>query len=125
MTITLDHTVVTATDNDEAARFFASAMGLRYTGPHPHAPHFVPIRVNDSLTLDFMTVAHPQGHHLAFNVDTETFDDIIGRLKAHEIPYGSDPAHATNGLVDNNHPNGGRGLYFSDPSGNLYELISL
>ncbi|WP_433478685.1 VOC family protein [Spirillospora sp. CA-142024] len=124
MTITLNHAIVTAADNDEAARFFAGVMGLPYTGPHPHARHFVPIRVNPALTLDFMTVAYPQGHHLAFDVDAITFDAIVDRLGAREIPYGDDPAHADNGRVDEDHPLGGRGIYFSDPSGNLYELIS-
>ncbi|MFD0687201.1 VOC family protein [Actinomadura fibrosa] len=124
MTITLNHAIVTAADNDEAARFFASVMGLPYTGPHPHARHFVPIKVNDALTLDFLTVAYPQGHHLAFDVDALTFDSIVERLDAREIPYGDQPAHPDNGRVDHAHPLGGRGLYFSDSSGNLYELIA-
>ncbi|MGP4029474.1 VOC family protein [Actinomadura sp. 3N407] len=124
MTITLNHTIVTAADNDEAARFFAAVMGLEYTGPHPEAPHFVPIRVNEALTLDFLTVAHPQGHHLAFDVDAVTFDTAVERLDAREIPYGDGPAHADNGRIDQSHPHGGRGVYFSDAGGNLYELIS-
>jgi catechol 2,3-dioxygenase-like lactoylglutathione lyase family enzyme len=100
MTISLNHTIVTAADNDEAARFFAGVMGLEYTG------------------------AHPQGHHLAFDVDAVTFDTVVDRLDAREIPYGDEPAHADNGRVDEAHPLGGRGLYFSDSSGNLYELIA-
>ncbi len=32
MTISLNHAIVTAADNDEAARFFAGVMGLAYTG---------------------------------------------------------------------------------------------
>jgi len=124
MTISLNHTIVTAADNDEAARFFAAVMGLAYTGPHPRARHFVPIRVSDGLTLDYLTVAHPQGHHLAFDVDAGTFDAVVDRLDAREIPYGDEPAHADNGRVDESHPLGGRGLYFSDSSGNLYELIA-
>ena len=52
MAISLSHMIVTAADNDEAARFFAGVMGLRYTGVHPYARHFVPIRVNERLTLD-------------------------------------------------------------------------
>ncbi|NVI90242.1 VOC family protein [Actinomadura sp. BRA 177] len=124
MTISLNHAIVTAADNDEAARFFAGVMGLAYTGVHPHARHFVPIRVNEGLTLDFLTVAHPQGHHLAFDVDAGTFDAVVDRLDACEIPYGDEPAHADSGRVDEAHPLGGRGLYFSDSSGNLYELIA-
>ncbi|TDD65730.1 VOC family protein [Actinomadura rubrisoli] len=124
MTITLNHTIVTAADNDEAARFFAAVMGLDHTGPHPHARHFVPIKVNEQLTLDFLTVARPQGHHLAFDVDAATFDAVVYRLDARDIPYGDQPAHPDNGRIDDAHPLGGRGLYFSDSSGNLYELIS-
>ncbi|GAA0216978.1 VOC family protein [Actinomadura nitritigenes] len=124
MTITLNHTIVTAADNDEAARFFAAVMGLDCNGPHPHARHFVPVKVNDGLTLDFMTVAFPQGHHLAFDVDAATFDAVVDRLDAREIPYGDQPAHPDNGRVATDHPLGARGLYFSDSSGNLYELIS-
>ncbi|MBT2210044.1 MULTISPECIES: VOC family protein [Actinomadura] len=124
MTITLNHTIVSAADNDEAARFFAGVMGLEYTGPHPHARHFVPIKVNDTLTLDYLTVAFPQGQHLAFDVDAATFDTVVGRLDDREIPYGDTPARPDNGRIDPAHPLGGRGVYFSDSSGNLYELIS-
>ncbi|OLT26928.1 metallothiol transferase FosB [Actinomadura sp. CNU-125] len=124
MTITLNHTIVTAADNDASARFFADVMGLAYTGPHPAAGHFVPVRVNDALTLDFMTVPDARGHHLAFDVDPDTFDAVVGRLEARGAPYGDHPAHPDNGRVDHDHPLGRRGLYFADPGGNLYEIIA-
>ena len=49
MAITLDHTIVPSNDHDAGARFFARIFGLGYDG----AGHFAPVRVNDSLTLDF------------------------------------------------------------------------
>ena len=52
MSILLDHTIVPARDKDESARFFARIFGLRYDGP---VSHFAPVRVNDTLTLDFDT----------------------------------------------------------------------
>jgi catechol 2,3-dioxygenase-like lactoylglutathione lyase family enzyme len=124
MTITLNHTIVPAVDNEEAARFFAAVMGLDYTGAHPHAGHFVPIRINERLVLDFMAVPDAQGHHLAFDVDPSTFDAVLARLQAQRIPYGDHPADPGNGRVDDNHPLGKRGVYFCDATGNLYEVIS-
>ncbi|MBO2451080.1 VOC family protein [Actinomadura barringtoniae] len=124
MTITLNHTIVPAVDNDEAARFFATVMGLDYTGPHPHATHFVPIRVNGELTLDFMTVPDAQGHHLAFDVDAATFENVVERLWQRSIPFGDEPAHPANGQIAEPHPLGARALYFADPTGNLYEVIA-
>lgn len=80
--------------------------------------------MNGTLTLDFLTVAHPQGHHLAFDADAATFDTVVKPLEDREIPYGEEPAHADNGRIDTAHPQGGRGVCFSDAGGNLYELIS-
>jgi len=119
MPITLNHTIVPAVDNETAARFFASVMGLEYAGPDRH---FAPVRVNESLTLDFMTVEQPSGHHLAFDVDAETFDGILARLQAAGVAYGNDPRTPDNGRID--HPLCARGLYFLDEAGNLFEVMS-
>jgi catechol 2,3-dioxygenase-like lactoylglutathione lyase family enzyme len=119
MPISLNHTIVSAADNERAARFFATVMGLEYTGPDRH---FAPVRVNESLTLDFLTVPEPPGSHLAFDVDPATFDAVLARLRAAAIPYGNDPATPDNGRTD--HPLCPHGLYFADDSENLYELMS-
>ena len=50
MAITLNHTIVWARDKESAARFFAKIFGLRFEG---FGGHFAPVRVNDTLTLDF------------------------------------------------------------------------
>ncbi|WP_182875578.1 VOC family protein [Microbispora sp. H10670] len=122
MTITLNHTIVPAADNREAARFFASIMGLEEMPPAGCDGHFAPVRVNDTLTLDFMTVDDPVGVHLAFDVDPATFDRILARLREARVPYGSDPAHPGNGRID--HPLCPRGLFFVDSARNLYEVMS-
>ncbi|MER7171035.1 VOC family protein [Streptomyces mesophilus] len=119
MPISLNHTIVEAHDNGREARFFADIMGLNYAGPERH---FAPVRVNGSLTLDFLTVDRPTGHHLAFDVDPTTFDAVLGRLRSASIPYGNDPRTPDNGRTD--HPLCARGLYFTDEAGNLYELMS-
>ena len=75
MTITLNHTIVSARDKDAAARFFAEIFGLRFEGLNGH---FAPVRVNDTLTLDFAdakgTIA---SQHYAFHVSDAEFDAIL------------------------------------------------
>lgn len=122
MTVTLNHTIVPAHDNQEAARFLATIMGLERLPPAGMRGHFAPVRINDGLTLDFMTVESPEGHHLAFDVDPGTFDAILERLQELQVPYGNGPRDPGNGRID--HPLCARGLFFSDASGNLYEVMS-
>src|SRR3954470_10111836 len=50
MAITLNHTIVPTRDKEAAARFFAEIFDLRFDGA---SGHFAPVRVNDTLTLDF------------------------------------------------------------------------
>ncbi|UZJ30120.1 VOC family protein [Streptomyces endophytica] len=95
MPVTLNHTIVPAVDHCAAARFFAQVMGLTELPPAGRLGHFAPVRVNETLTLDFMTVPDAEGHHLAFDVDPETFDGILSRIEAAGIPYGNDPAPRT------------------------------
>ncbi|MEV5127638.1 VOC family protein [Streptomyces decoyicus] len=122
MPVTLNHTIVPAADHRAAARFFASVMGLPELPPAGRLGHFAPVRVNETLTLDFMTVPDAEGHHLAFDVDPETFDGILARIRAAGVPYGNDPAEPDNGRTD--HPLCARGLFFRDASHNLYEVMS-
>ena len=122
MTITLNHTIVPALDNRRAAHFFASVMGLQELPPAGRAGNFAPVRVNEQLTLDFMTVREPTGLHLAFDVDPDTFDQIWARLRAAGVPFGNHPAHPGNGRID--HPLCPRGLFFTDEARNLYEVMS-
>jgi catechol 2,3-dioxygenase-like lactoylglutathione lyase family enzyme len=118
--IVLDHTVLPAHDNEASARFFAEVMGLRYEGPDRH---FAPVRVNGSLTLDFVRSERAfEGHHLAFRVDDEEFEGILRRLQAKGVPYGDDPRTPDN--LQTNHPLAAKGLYFADANGHLFEVMT-
>src|SRR5262245_48601542 len=119
MAITLDHTIVPAKDNEASARFFADIMGLHFEGSDRH---FAPVRVNDTLTLDFCNAETFEGHHLAFHVGEEEFDAIVGRITARGLSYGNDPHDPSNRKTD--HPFGGRGVYFTDPNGHLLEAMT-
>ena len=119
MPITLDHTIVPARDKEASARFFAQMFGLPYEGARGH---FAPVRVNDSLTLDFDQRDSFESHHYAFVVTDEEFNAILGRVRAAGRAYGSGPNTHTDGQI--NTRRGGRGFYFGDLDGHLLEVMT-
>src|ERR1700751_3815799 len=112
MVIVLDHTIVPARDKEASARFLARILGLRYEGA---VSHFAPLKVNDTLTLDFDNDTDFESHHYAFKVGESEFDGIFARVKAEGIAYGSGPRALEDMQI--NHRGGGRGFYFRDPNG--------
>jgi catechol 2,3-dioxygenase-like lactoylglutathione lyase family enzyme len=119
MTIVLDHTIVPARDKEESARFFARIFGLEYKGP---VSHFAPVRINETLTMDFDNWDSFERHHYAFKVGEAEFDGIFDRVRAEGIVYGNGPRAAEN--MEINRRNGGRGFYFRDPNGHLLEVLT-
>jgi catechol 2,3-dioxygenase-like lactoylglutathione lyase family enzyme len=119
MPITLNHTIVPSHDKESSAKFFARIFGLEYAGLNGH---FAAVHVNDTLTLDWDNGDRFEGHHYAFLVNEQEFDEIFARLKAESVVYGSGPNAPTNGQI--NTRLGGRGLYFVDPDGHLLELMT-
>ena len=119
MAIVLDHTIVPAYDNEASAKFFAHIFGLNYEGA---MSHFAPVRLNDTLVLDFDTCATFDSHHYAFKVSEPEFDAIFQRVKDEELAYGSGPFSPANMQI--NHRGGGRGFYFKDPNGHLLEVLT-
>ena len=120
MTIVLDHTIVPAQDNEASAKFFARIFGLKYDGP---MSHFAPVRVNETLVMDFDTRSNFESHHYAFKVNDPEFDAIFRRVKDEGLAYGSGPR--TPGDMEINYRNGGRGFYFEDPNGHLLEVLTV
>ena len=119
MTIVLDHTIVPARDKEESARFFAHIFGLEYQGP---VSHFAPVRINDTLTIDFDNWDSFERHHYAFKVSEAEFDGILDRVRGQGLAYGSGPRSAED--MEINHRHGGRGFYFRDPNGHLLEVLT-
>lgn len=117
--IVLDHTIVPAQDKVKSAEFFARIFGLKYESM---SGHFAPVKVNDSLTLDFDNRDTFDHHHYAFYVTDIEYDAIFARVKAENIPYGSEPRHQDN--METNNRRGGRGFYFKDPNGHSLELLT-
>ena len=94
-------------------------MVLEYKGP---VSHFAPVRINETLTIDFDNWDAFERHHYAFKVSEAEFDGIFDRVRAEGLTYGSGPRAAEN--MEINHRNGGRGFYFRDPNGHLLEVLT-
>ncbi|WP_280261586.1 VOC family protein [Nocardia wallacei] len=121
MSIVLNHTIVPATDNHAAATFFAELLGLRVSPP---AGPFVPVAVNDDLTLDYDQRGRVEPGHYAFLIDDDTFDAVLNRLAQWPaVDYGSSPELGWDRNI--NHLAGGRGVYVRDPDGHSYELFTM
>ncbi len=119
MTITLNHTIVPTYDKVASAKFYARIFGFEYIGEFSH---FIVVRVNDTLCLDFSIKDTFESHHYAFKVTEDKFDEIFLRIKNEKIKYGSGPYDAENMTI--NHNNGGRGVYFRDENKHLLEMLT-
>jgi len=119
MTLQLDHTIVPARDKVKAAEFIAEILGLEYRGTWGH---FAPVKINDTLTLDFDNASDFRSNHYAFLATDEEFDAILGRVQEAGVVYGSGPRSRTDGEI--NHNWGGRGFYFECADRHLWEVIT-
>lgn len=119
MAITLNHTIVPSHDKVASAKFYSRIFGFEYIGEFSH---FIVVRVNDTLCLDFDNKEKFESHHYAFKVTEQEFDEIFSRLEAENIKYGSGPYESENMKI--NHDNDGRGVYFRDADGHLLEMLT-
>lgn len=121
MAIELNHTIVPARDKVLSAKFFARMFGLPFD--ERVVDYFAPVRVNETLTLDFHDdVDRFDIHHYAFHVSDPEFDAILKRVQEAGIAFGSGPRNLENREL--NFWNGGRGVYFCDPNGHILELLT-
>lgn len=120
MPVQLNHTIVHARDAAAAARFTAEILGL--APPRRFGP-FLVVDTANGVSLDFISSDDPfEIAHYAFLVTEPEFDEIFGRIQSRGLPYWADPAAKKPGEI--NHHDGGRGVYFRDPSGHYLEIIT-
>lgn len=119
MAILLDHTIVPSHDNDAGAQLLGELLGVAWEP----GDHFAPVHVNDTLTLDFLTVERVESHHYCFHVSDQEFDVIFDRLKARGISYRSTPTGPVDMQI--NTRNGGKNLYWSDSDGHNWEILTV
>ena len=125
MSVQLNHTIVAARDKQESAAFLAEILGT--APPTPYGP-FVVVEVDNGVSLDFSDDGRSEGNpkihpqHYAFLVDESRFDEILARITERGLSYWADPYQRQEGEI-NTH-DGGRGLYWEDPSGHILEIIT-
>jgi catechol 2,3-dioxygenase-like lactoylglutathione lyase family enzyme len=120
MTIKLNHTIVWSRDKRAAADFLTEILGL--PPAVPFGP-FLGVEVANEVTLDFGDgEAEIPTQHYAFLVSEAEFDAIFARIKARDLAYWADPFLQRPQQI--NRHDGGRGVYFKDPSGHLMEAIT-
>ena len=122
MSISFNHTIVAARDKRESAEFLAELFGL--PSPKPFG-HFMVVALDHGASLDYSDVAEGdeiRRQHYAFLVSEEEFDEIYGKIKSRGLEHWADPRAQRPGEV--NHNDGGRGVYFRDPSGHAMEILT-
>ena len=120
MAVELNHTIVASRDQAETAAFIAEVLGL--PGATRYGP-FLVVQTANGVSLD---VADRSGdivpQHYAFLVGEPEFDEIWGRIRDRDVEFYADPSRRRPGEINTN--DGGRGLYFVEPSGHLLEIIT-
>jgi catechol 2,3-dioxygenase-like lactoylglutathione lyase family enzyme len=120
MAVHLNHTIVSVRDKRESATFLTEILGL--AEPTPYGP-FLVVQVDNEVSLDFADDHGPvRPQHYAFLVGESEFDEIFGRIRGRGLPYWADPGRRRPGEINTN--DGGRGVYWEDPSGHFLEIIT-
>ncbi|WP_405662261.1 VOC family protein [Streptomyces sp. RK9] len=122
MAVQLNHTIVHARDNRESAEFFAELLDLDITdewGP------FIAVALSNDVTLDFATAPADRitPQHYAFLVSEAEFDAAYAKIKERGLAHWADPHQRQPGGFNRN--DGGKGVYFLDPSEHAMELITV
>jgi catechol 2,3-dioxygenase-like lactoylglutathione lyase family enzyme len=120
MAIKLNHTIVYSRDRQASSSFMTELFAL--PAAKPFGP-FLCVEVANEVTLDFIETDKPIApQHYAFLVSEAEFDAIFGRIEARGLVHWADPGKAQKGAI--NRHDGGRGVYFEEPSGHLLEIIT-
>jgi catechol 2,3-dioxygenase-like lactoylglutathione lyase family enzyme len=120
MTTQLNHTIIWSSDQKKSAQFLAEMLGR----PAPtRFGHFDVVALDNGVSLDFANAEGPiPPQHYAFLITETDFDAVFGRIKDRGLDYWADPRGSRPGEI--NHNDGGRGVYFRDPSGHYLEVIT-
>jgi catechol 2,3-dioxygenase-like lactoylglutathione lyase family enzyme len=120
MAVQLNHTIVRSRNKEASASFLTEILGL------PGATRFGPflvVEMANGVSLDFYeTDGEIASQHYAFLITEAEFDEIFARIRERDLDYWADPGQSRPGKI--NHHDGGRGVYFEDPSGHLLEIIT-
>jgi catechol 2,3-dioxygenase-like lactoylglutathione lyase family enzyme len=120
MTARLNHTIVHSRDKRVSAEFLTELLEL----PAPVTfPPFLSVQLGNDVALDYLDDdGEIATQHYAFLVSEAEFDRIFARIAGRRLAYWADPARRHAGEI--NRRDGGRGVYFEDPSGHLLEILT-
>ena len=120
MPVHLNHTIVASRDKLASATFAQEILGLGDLVPF--GP-FIGLETDNGVTLDYIdSDGDIKSQHYCFLITESEFDEIFGRIQERGLKYWADPGQSMEGEI-NTH-DGGRGVYFEDPSGHLLEIIT-
>jgi extradiol dioxygenase family protein len=119
MAVELNHTIVASRDQAETAAFITAVLGLPDAGRY--GP-FLVVQTANGVSLDVADRDDVVPQHYAFLVTETEFDEIWGRIRERGVEFYADPSRKRPGEINTN--DGGRGLYFTEPSGHLLEIIT-
>ena len=119
MSVELNHTIIPAKDKWASAKFLADILNLE---AGPEWGHFVPVKTDNGVTLDFSDAEGFRPQHYAFLVSDAEFDAALARIRAAGVKHYANFRRERPGEI--NHLYGGRGVYFDDPNGHVLELIT-
>lgn len=120
MTVQLNHTIVHALDAKASAVFMSEILGL---DPPKRFGPFWQVDTANGVSLDFITADAPlTTEHYAFLLSESEFDSVFARIEQRGLAFWADPHAQHPGQI--NHNDGGRGVYFRDPSGHYLEIIT-
>jgi hypothetical protein len=120
--VALNHTIVHAKDATESAAFLVEMLDL--VEPRPFGP-FLAVELDHGLSLDYADHGGDEitAQHYAFLVSEEQFDRTYGRIVERSLEHWADPHQSRPGEINTN--DGGRGVYWLDPSGHFLEIITV
>ena len=121
MAAKLNHTIVWCHDQEQSARFLTDILGLP---PPRRFMGFLVVDLANEVSVDYLPAeSEPIAlQHLAFLVSEQEFDGALARVRERTSEIWADPAKRQPGRI--NHHFGGRGVYFEDPNGHLFEIIT-
>lgn len=121
MAARLNHTIVWCHDQKKSATFLTEILGLP---PPRRFMGFLVVDLANEVSVDYLPAeSEPIAlQHLAFLVSEDEFDGALARVRERTPQIWADPAKKQPGRINRHF--GGRGVYFDDPNGHLFEIIT-
>lgn len=121
MAVHFNHTIVHARDREAEATFFTEMFGLP---PAVGFGHFLAAHIADQASIDFVRHDDDEiaSQHDAFLVSEDDFTGLHDRIVERGLDHWADPGRRRPGEI--NRHDGGRGVYFTSPSGHFLEAIT-